>query len=61
MAINNICRALGIDERQAYALVKASSLRFGPMFMEVLFMPRINKDNIGQFVKLQGQEHLAVP
>ncbi|SMC38642.1 lysophospholipid acyltransferase family protein [Sporomusa malonica] len=58
MAINNICRSLGVDERQAYALAKASAVRFGPMFMEVLYMPRLTKDNIGQVVKLSGHEHL---
>lgn len=58
MAINNICRSLGVDEHQAYALAKASAVRFGPMFMEVLCMPRLTRDNIGQVVRLSGQEHL---
>ncbi|MDF2572108.1 MAG: lpxL 1, partial [Sporomusa sp.] len=58
MAIDNICSSLGVDEHQAYALAKASAVRFGPMFMEVLCMPRLTKDNIGQVVKLNGHEHL---
>lgn len=59
MAVNNIGRALGVNRRQARAIAKASGVRLGPMFMEVLAMPQINKDNIGQFVTLSGQEHLA--
>lgn len=58
MAINNICRSFGVSERQAYALAKASAVRFGPMFMEVLHMPRLTSENIGNYVKLTGQEHL---
>ncbi|HWR44335.1 lysophospholipid acyltransferase family protein [Sporomusa sp.] len=58
MAIDNICHSLDVDERQAYALAKASAVRFGPMFMEVLYMPCLTKDNIGQYVKLSGREHL---
>jgi KDO2-lipid IV(A) lauroyltransferase len=58
MAIDNICRSLKMDEQQAYALAKASAVRFGPMFMEVLHMPCLTKDNIGQYVKINGREHL---
>lgn len=58
MAIDNICRSLGVDEHQAYMLAKASAVRFGPMFMEVLSMPQLTKDNIGKHVLLSGREHL---
>lgn len=58
MAIANIMRSLNVDEQQAYLLAKASAVRFGPMFMEVLYMPRLTSENIGSFVKLTGQEHL---
>lgn len=58
LAINNIGLGLGIDERQAHSLAKASVVRFGPMFTEVLYMPRINKNNIDQFVTLNGEQHL---
>jgi KDO2-lipid IV(A) lauroyltransferase len=58
MSINNISRAFGMPEEQAAAVAKASGVRFGPMFMEVLHMPRLNKENINQYVTLEGSEHL---
>lgn len=58
MATDNISRALGIDEKQAANIAKASAIRFGPMFMEVFHMPKLNKDNINQYVTLSGSEHL---
>ena len=58
MTIDNISRGLGVTEEQAAAIAKASGIRFGPMFMEVLHMPRLNKDNINQYVTLRGSEHL---
>ena len=59
MTIDNISRAFGIAEEQAAAIAKASGIRFGPMFMEVLHMPRLNKGNINQYVTLTGGEHLT--
>lgn len=58
MAVDNISRSLGIDEHEAAALAKASAIRFGPMFMEVLHTPKLTKDNINQYVTLTGAEHL---
>lgn len=58
MTIDNISRALQVDEEQAAALAKASGIRFGPMFMEVLHMPRLNKHTIDRYVTLSGSEHL---
>ncbi|XFO68112.1 Phosphatidylinositol mannoside acyltransferase [Sporomusa silvacetica DSM 10669] len=58
MAIDNISRSLGITEEQAETIAKSSGIRLGPMFMEVLHMPRLNKDNINKYVTLIGSEHL---
>lgn len=58
MAIDNISRGLGITKEQAETIAKSSGIRFGPMFMEVLHMPRLNKDNINKYVTLSGSEHL---
>ena len=58
MAIANIARSLQVDERQAASIAKASAVRFGPMFMEVLHMPCLNTENIGQYVEITGREHL---
>jgi KDO2-lipid IV(A) lauroyltransferase len=58
MAIENIGSALNVTFEQAAAIAKASAIRFGPMFMEVLHMPRLNQTNINQYVTLTGSEHL---
>ncbi|MBP2638912.1 MAG: lpxL 1 [Firmicutes bacterium] len=58
MSIDNISRAFSIPGEEAAAIAKASGVRFGPMFMEVLHMPRLNKENINQYVTLEGREHL---
>lgn len=58
MAINNISRALAVTEEQAAAIAKTSGIRLGPMFMEVLHMPKLNKNNIHQYVTLTGSEQL---
>ncbi|QDR82075.1 lysophospholipid acyltransferase family protein [Sporomusa termitida] len=58
MAVANISRSLRVDERQAAAIAKASAVRFGPMFMEVLHMPCLNRDNIDRYVQITGREHL---
>ncbi|HWQ61415.1 MAG TPA: lysophospholipid acyltransferase family protein [Negativicutes bacterium] len=58
MAVTNVMASLGLDRTDALALVRRSAVRFGRMFMEVLAIPRLNKDNIGNFVVLQGRENL---
>lgn len=58
MAIDNIRRSLGLGEEEAVAIAKASGVRFGPMVMEVLHMPRLSSNNINNHVKLTGGENL---
>ncbi|HMM20917.1 MAG TPA: lysophospholipid acyltransferase family protein [Selenomonadales bacterium] len=59
IAVDNAMMALGLDRMAAEDIVKRSAVRFGRMFMEVLRLPQLSKDNIRQWVTLQGQEHLA--
>lgn len=59
MAFSNIQCSLAVDEATAWEIARNSSTRFGKMFMEVLFFPRIDKHNIRQLVRMEGQEHLA--
>ncbi|SFL62052.1 lysophospholipid acyltransferase family protein [Pelosinus propionicus] len=59
MAIENIMCSLSLDRRQAHQIAKQSTTRFGRMFMEVLRMPKINKDNIKQYVAIEHPEYLA--
>lgn len=58
MAVNNAMQALGLDRRAATAIVKASAARFGRMFFEVLTLPKLNKENIGRHVIIEGREHM---
>ncbi|SDD81751.1 lysophospholipid acyltransferase family protein [Sporomusa acidovorans] len=58
MAVENISCSLGVSYEQAAAIAKASGVRFGPMFMEVLHMPRLKRENIHEYVALTGGEHL---
>jgi Kdo2-lipid IVA lauroyltransferase/acyltransferase len=59
MAIGNAASCLGLDRAAAYTLVKQSAVRFGRMFMEVLYFPRLNRDNIHQWVRIVGEEHIV--
>jgi len=59
MAVNNAVTCLDIDRESAYKLVKQSAVRFGRMFMEVLYFPKLNRDNIRRQVKIVGEEHIV--
>jgi len=59
MAIKNIMISLSIDQSQAASIAKRSTTRFGTMFLEELCLPKINKDNIENYVQLEGQEYLT--
>lgn len=58
MAVANAMAALGVGRREAEEIVKRSAVRFGRMFLEVLYMPKITKANIRQRVTIKGSEHL---
>lgn len=58
MAADNIMTGLAVDRKEAEDIAKASTVRFGQMLMEVLYIPKLNKDNINQYVKIEGEEHL---
>ena len=58
LAINNAKECLNIDEAQAAEIAKKSTVRFGPMVMEVLRFPLI-KEDIKSHVELIGGEYLA--
>jgi KDO2-lipid IV(A) lauroyltransferase len=58
MAINNVMNALKVNRNMADDIVRKSAIRFGRMFMEVLHFPKLNADNINDYVILQGREHL---
>jgi KDO2-lipid IV(A) lauroyltransferase len=59
MAIENIMRSLSLDRVEASKIAKKSTTRFGKMFMEVLYMPKLNKDNIRKYVQIENPEYLT--
>jgi len=58
MAINNIMMGLSVDHAKATHIARRSTTRFGNMFLEVLCMPKVNKDNIKKIVHFEGHEYL---
>ncbi len=53
MAKDNIMMCLGVDEKEAERIAKASWVRFGPMLMEVLRFPKMVK-NLTERVEIVG-------
>ena len=58
MAIENVRLSLALSDRDAKRIAKLSATRFGRMFMEVLYFPRITPANIREYVTMEGEEHL---
>lgn len=58
MAVENLVQSLALDESKAAALAKASATRFGKMFVEVLYLPKVTRGNIDEHVTIVGREHL---
>ena len=46
------------DPKKAMAIAKASTLRFGPMIIEVLRYPVYTKETLDEKVSFAGREHL---
>ncbi|MDU2063704.1 MAG: lysophospholipid acyltransferase family protein [Sporomusaceae bacterium] len=58
LSCENMQQALGIDAARAQKLTKASAVRFGPMLMEVLYLPKVTKETIAAHVTISGEEHM---
>lgn len=57
-AVSNAMQALGLDRRAATAVVRASAVRFGRMFFEVLTLPKLTKENISRYIIFEGRANL---
>ena len=57
MAIENVKRCLGKDEKEAERIAKMSWVRFGPMICEILRFP-VTMQNFDKFVTIEGAEYL---
>lgn len=58
MTVSNIAQSLHCNRQRAYIIAKESGVRFGRMFMEVLHIPKLNKDNINEYVAIEGKKNL---
>ena len=58
MAKANIMECLGVGETEAKKIAEDSLKRFGRMIVEVMRFPTFNRDNINQYVKIEGLEYL---
>lgn len=57
-AIAQMRASLGNTEEEAAKIIKESFINMGRTFMEILYMPRLNKDNINDYVDPAGLEKL---
>lgn len=58
MAEGNIAQCLGCDSRRARKIYEDSAIRFGPMFMEVMELPGLKKEDLANRLVIEGAEHL---
>jgi len=59
MAIANVMAALKLDRPAATAVVRRSVIRLGRMLMEMLYLPKLTRENIGRLVAIKGREHFT--
>lgn len=57
MATDNVVQCLGVSEKEAERIAKASWVRFGPMAFEVLRFPRF-KGRLNERVELEGLDEV---
>jgi KDO2-lipid IV(A) lauroyltransferase len=57
LAFQNVRRCLGCNDEEAWRIARQSSVRFGPMLMEVLRFPVIKK-HIRDYVSIDGLPYL---
>ncbi|WP_346353589.1 lysophospholipid acyltransferase family protein [Azotosporobacter soli] len=58
MALENIGRSLNLDERAAEKVYEESTIRFGPMFLEMLELPGLKREVVDERLTFEGEEHL---
>ncbi len=58
LAAGQAFACLGVEEEEARRIAKASVVKFGPMIVEVLCFPLLNKDNIKEKVLFPDSESL---
>lgn len=57
-AISHIKRGLSVSEAEAARITRASFHNIGRSFLEILYMPRLNRDNYKQYIAFEGLDRL---
>ncbi len=59
MAQTNIYLSLPVDQTEAYAIAKASAVRFGRLLLEMLCLPGLTLNTLPRLVsRIEGMDHL---
>ena len=58
LAIKQMRESLKIDQAEAEQLVRESFINMGKNFMEVLYMPALNKENFDKFIEIEHLERM---
>lgn len=58
LAIKQMRESLKIDQSEAEAMVRASFINMGKNFMEVLYMPALNKENFPRHIEIDHLERM---
>ena len=59
LAIRQMMQSLGISRSEAEHIVKASFVNLAQNVLEILYMPRLNKENFSKYIKIDHPEHLT--
>ena len=49
---------LGVSEAEAAAMIRRLFIKLGQTFLEVLYMPVLNRENVGRFVTVENRHYL---
>ncbi len=57
-AVRQMMDGLGISEAEARETVRLSFINLGRNILEILYMPNLNKDNIGEYISFENREYI---
>lgn len=58
-ALEQIQESLGISPDEADRIIRSLFIKMGQTFLEVMYMPSLNPENIKQFVHIENRHYLA--
>ena len=57
-AVEQMTAGLGISDAKAREIVRLSFINLGRNILEILYMPNLNKDNIGEYISFEHREYI---